>query len=109
MTEQKEARLAVAYEIQRQIGNMAFSMIGAKNLIALTSENHKMGGLTFKVGRNAKKVTHITIHLDYNDTYTMQFFRVWGSKITALGEFEDVYCDMLHSMIEAETGMYTSL
>lgn len=106
---EKAAQLEVANEIKRQIGRSALFMIGAKNFIGLTGENHRLGGLTFKIGRNAKKVTHITIHLDYNDTYTIQFFRVWGSKISQLGDFDGVYCDMLHSLIESETGLYTSL
>ncbi len=94
----------VANIIASQIGNRAFFMIGAKNLLG--SEN----ALQFKVGKNAKGVTHITVTLDADDTYTVTAVSCRGTRpIVAKGEFTMVYADQLRSIIEALTGMYTSL
>ena len=78
-------------------------MLGAKNLVDTGK------GLTFKVGRNAKGVTHVTIELLPSDTYRVHFQRVWGTKVTTKADHSDVYVDSLHRIIESETGMYTSL
>ena len=59
---------SIGQTIANQIGRRAFFMIGAKNLA--TTNN----GLQFKVGRNAKRVTHIKVELTSMDDYTMTFF-----------------------------------
>jgi len=93
----------IANTIRQQIGGGALFMLGAKNLVA-----HK-DGLSFKVGRNAKGVTHVTVTLLPSDTYRVHFQRVWGTKVTTKADHSDVYVDCLHTIIESETGMYTSL
>ena len=95
--------MKVANEIRNQIGNKALMMIGAKNLGA--TEN----SLSFKVGRNSKKVTHIKIELNVMDTYTMTFFNIRGTNFKTVNKMEGVYCDMIHKAIEDNTGMCTSL
>ena len=95
--------MEIAKEIRRQIGNRAFFMMGGKNLIA--SED----ALTWKIGRNAKNVTHVTVTLDPSDTYTIKFQRVHGLKVTDKGELSMVYADQLHALIEENTGLYLSL
>lgn len=93
-------------KIRNQIGHPAFVMMGAKNLI---------GGddyLTFKIGRNAKRVTHIRVTLDPTDTYKVEFIKVGRAPnftTKTLAEFDGVYADMLHKMIEDNTGLYLSL
>ena len=92
-----------ARTIAEQIGSKAFFMIGAKNLVA--SEN----GLTFKVGRNTKGVSHIRVTLTPEDLYKMEFISVRGTSVKTKAEVEGIYFDMLNKMIEANTGLYTSL
>lgn len=97
----------VAHTIISQLGNMALSMLGAKNLLSLTE-----GGLQFKIGRNSKKVTHVEIILDPSDTYNVRFIKVGRApkyEIKTLSKVEGVYVDRLHEVIEAHTGMYTHL
>lgn len=85
-------------------------MFGAKDLVDTGR------GLRFRVGRNPKKVTHIAIDLDASDTYTVTFIRqpsvrAWakGAEIKTLGEFEMVYAESLHELLESNTGLATRL
>jgi len=84
-------------------------MLGAKDLMGSSSEQF----LQFKIGRNAKSVTHIRVTLTPADTYTVTAYRVRRSKgvleSKELDSREDVYVDSLHSVIEALTGMYTRM
>jgi hypothetical protein len=93
----------IATTIAAQIGNRAFAMMGAKNLLA--SER----ALQFKIGRNAKGVTHVTVTLDPTDTYTVKFDRVRKYVAKPVAEVEGVYVDSLRSVIESNTGLYLSL
>ena len=90
----------IAQIIASQIGNRAFTMIGAKHLMAIER------GLQFRVGGNAKRVSWIQVILDPMDTYT---FRTLGAKGQVKNEVTGVYADMLLDLIETYTGMYTSL
>lgn len=98
-----DSTVSIAETIRTQIGGKALFMLGAKSLVAVDN------GLRFKVGKNAKGVTHVTIILEPSDTYTVMFHRIWGSKVTLKARCEDIYVDMLHAAIEEHTGMYTSL
>ena len=107
MNNERNNAAEIATTIRQQIGGPACVMIGAKNF-----SFDKDGSLTFKIGRNAKKVTHIKVALDPSDTYTMTFTKVGRAPkytIVDLATVSDVYCDQLRPMIEAHTGMYTSL
>jgi hypothetical protein len=81
-------------------------MLGARNIVG------SKDGLTFAIGKNAKRVTHIRIVLDA-DTYTIEALRVWKSKGAPKCDTIDissgVYVDRMHATIERMTGMYTSL
>ncbi len=97
--------MAIANEIRNQIGQMGLTMMGAKNFIG--GSDH----LQFKIGRNAKRVTHIRITLDASDTYTVRFTRVGRAPkytITELGEVEGVYVSDLRAILEG-TGMFLRL
>lgn len=95
--------LAVANTIANQIGPMALRMIGAKNLVG----NHN--SLSFKIGRNAKSVTHLRITLMPSDTYKVEALRIRTTNVSIVETTDDVYVDSLHTVIESLTGMYTSL
>lgn len=90
--------------IAQQIGNGAFVMMGAKNLVALED------GLQFRIGSNAKRVTNIVIKLNAeHDTYTLEFWNIRGLKMVKLTEQDGVHVESLHTVIESETGMYLTL
>ena len=93
----------VAETIAAQIGNRAFVMMGAKDI--LTDGN----SLQFKVGGNAKKVTAIRVTLDPSDTYTVETYKGRGLKMAKAAELSGIYCDGLHRGIESLTGLYLSL
>lgn len=78
-------------------------MLGAKNIAADERT------LTFKIGKNAKGVTHVRVTLDPSDTYTLTFLRVRGTVSKVVSEVEGVYFDGLHRVIEQGTELYTSL
>ena len=95
-----------AKQIVDQIGNRAFTMMGASNLAA--GNDH----LSFKVGQNAKRVTHITVTLDASDTYSVEFIRCnlrAKEMRKVLASESNIYADQLHALIERETGLYLSL
>jgi hypothetical protein len=97
----------VATEILRQLGSSQFVLLtGAKSFTGSAN------GLSFQLPRGAKNgVNGVRITLLPSDTYRVEFLKVNSRK----GEFapvsahEDVYCDMLADLFEAETGLYVSL
>ncbi len=99
--------MTVANTIAQQIGGRAFMMMGAKNKLG----DHD--SLSFKIGRNAKKVTHITVTLRGDDTYSVDFLRCRRERgVMTTREIacdEGVYNDQLRAVIEAGTGLYLSL
>ena len=95
--------LKIANTIKNQISGKSLFMLGAKNLCAVDN------GLSFRIGRNSKRVNYIKITLNGKDLYNVEFG--WVSKLSykIKNSIEDIYFDMLHSVIEENTGMYTSL
>ena len=97
--------MKTANVIINQLGNRALMMLGAKNLMGLKDD----AGLTFKIGRNSKKVTHIRITLTSMDLYDVEYIYVRGTTIKTTNESNSIYNDMLLNDIEVNTGLYTSL
>jgi hypothetical protein len=93
----------VAKTIASQIGNRAFMMIGAKNLVG--GDNY----LRFRIGRNAKSVNIVTVTLTPADTYDVEYGSLRGTSYKVKASEAGIYADMLHASIERNTGMYTSL
>jgi len=89
--------------IRDQVGAACLALLGAKDLFA----TKKGQALQFKIGKGPKGVNLIEIELKADDTYTVTFSRIWGLKVTEKGQFDGVYVDMLHDLIEDETGLYT--
>ncbi len=94
--------MSIATTIRDQIGGKALFLLGAKNLVDCGD------ALSFRI-RGSKAVNYIKITLNGMDLYDMEFGKVWGSKYTVKATHNDVYNDMMHSLIEKETGLYTSL
>ena len=96
--------MTTAQTIINQLGGNRFTaMTGAKNF--------STGGndVSFKIGKNHGKVTHVKIELDDTDTYTVKFFNIRGVNFKTLREDSMVYADNLRSLFESVTGMSTSL
>lgn len=97
------ATLEVAETIKDQLGIVARAMMGAKDMV---------GGedfLQFRIGRNPKRISKIRITLTPADVYTVGFYRTRKSELVLIPESHDVYCDMLHAIIEKETGLDLSI
>jgi hypothetical protein len=59
----------IAQTILQQLGGHHFTvMTGAKNFVAIDN------GLRFQIGRNATRANCVKVILDWDDTYTMQFW-----------------------------------
>ena len=95
----------VANTIYRQLGGNKFRfMTGATNMVS-----HEFA-LSMKIGRNKTNANFMVVELNGNDLYNVTF-----AKLTKMGEmksvkeYENVYNDMLVSIFESHTGMYTTL
>jgi hypothetical protein len=93
----------VAQTIAQQIGSRAFTMMGAKQIMAAGD------CLKWKVTRNSKRVTHVVVTLQVDDTYTVQTWSVRGLHMKLLNTVHGVYVDALQRTLQSETGLYLSL
>lgn len=100
----REYNLEVARTIVQQLGNEALTLLGANNVLA------NGPGLQFNI-RGCRKINRIQIVLDPSDTYTLTFAKISqrGLDYKVVATVADVYCDQLHDIIEAQTGLYTTL
>lgn len=92
----------VAEIIRQQLGNGTLYMLGAKNLA--TSGND----LQFRI-RGSRNVNFIKITLTPADLYDIEFGKIKKYDYDVVKVHEGVYVDMLHGLIEQETGLYTKL
>ena len=95
----------IAKTILEQLGGQRFiMMVGAKNLVALSDGiRFQLKSCTFNKG-----IKDIVIILDFaSDTYIMKFYKNLAKSDLPIVEINEVYCDMLESMFEQETGLYT--
>ena len=95
----------IANTIYRQLGGNRFRvMTGAKNMVS--TEN----GIRMRIGRNKTNANYMEVVLNSMDLFDITF-----AKVTKMGEmksvrtYDNVYNDMLVSLFESHTGMYTSL
>ncbi len=97
----------VASTILAQLGGTRFLvMTGAKNLIAGANQlTFRLPGAGFcKNGINCVRVT-----LNGTDTYTMEFLKIRGMKVTTVETVEGLYDDMLRPVFTRATGLVTNL
>lgn len=96
----------------KTVATTILSQLGGNRFIAMTGSKQFSctdNLITFKVGSNPKKVSHVRITLDPSDTYTMEFLKVSMKEIKTLKKITGVYCDMLRDIFTDNTGLYTSL
>ena len=98
----------VAETIREQLGSMALMMMGAKNLAKGTDKDGREY-LSFRIGKNSKKVNYIKITLNPLDFYDIEFGWIRGTNYTVRAEEKDVFCGDMHQLIESNTGLYLSL
>lgn len=92
------------------VANAILEQLGGRRFQVMTGSNNFMGdkdSLSFRVP--AKKANYVKITLMPNDTYKMEFKKIWGMKVKDIKSFEDVYCDQLQELFTEVTEMYTSL
>ncbi|MFA7291893.1 MAG: hypothetical protein WC023_06550 [Rhodocyclaceae bacterium] len=95
--------MQTAQTILQQLGGNRFcAMTGATNFVG------REDGLSFKVGRNAKRVTHVRVTLTPADLYEVEYLAIRGTTIRPVAKSEGVYADMLRDDFTRETGLYTS-
>jgi len=94
--------MTVANTIREQLGRMALVMLGASDFV------YDESSLQFSI-KGSRVANKVRIVLDPDDTYTVEFWKGRGIKMARVSEFDGVYADQLHDLIESETGLYTSL
>ena len=99
-----ENKRQIAQTILQQLGGRRFiAMTGAKN-IGFTNK-----GLSMKIGKNAKGITHVVVDYDRGkDLYDMEFLKIRGTKRTGK-KVKSVYADDLKTIFKGYTGLRTSL
>lgn len=96
--------MTVSREIAKQIGNRAFVMMGAKNLVG--GDDH----LSFRLGGGAnKRATHVTVTLMPDDTYMVELIRCNVRERKVLATCVGIYAENLNRTISGLTGFYLSL
>ena len=95
--------MTTAKEIARQLSPQTLALLGASML---------SGGadfLQFRI-KGCRKINLIKIVLEPSDTYRVEFWRIGMKSINVakVSEHDGIYCDMLHDLIERETGLYTT-
>ena len=95
-----------AGEVLRQLGGNRFIMMtGAKNFV----KNDAKKTISFKIGRNSKRVNHVRITLNSMDTYDMEFLWISVKGIKVVSKEMGVYNNSLQAVFTEHTGMDTSL
>jgi hypothetical protein len=97
------ADLTVANTIRDQLGRRFAVMTGAKNWLG--SDN----SLSFKIGRNARGITHVRVTLRPDDLYNVEFLACRGSSVDLKTVAGGVYADRLAEVIGAHVQMEVTL
>jgi|ERR1035437_2320425 hypothetical protein len=110
------SQLEVAETILEQLGGRKFiAMTGARDISGLSSVGiaGECDGLSFKLpgggGFTKNGINYVKITLTPDDTYTMTFLRIRGTKIHDVEQHHGVYCDQLQTMFTSVTGLAVSL
>ena len=96
----------------REIAQTILNQLGGNRFIVMTGASSFSYGddnLTFRIGKNEKKVKAVRITLKSDDTYTMEFLAIRKLEVKTLSKAERVYCDNLQEVFTNHTGLYTHL
>ena len=104
---------SVSEAMDKRQGAETLRQLGGNRFIAMTGAKHfgvGPNGMSFKIGRNSKRVNHVTIDYDRGrDLYNMKFDWVTIKGIKNKKTLKGIYADQLQDMFTRYTGMYTSL
>lgn len=97
-----------------QIAKTILEQLGGRRFIAMTGAKNFLGGersLSFRLPSYFARsgINAIRITLDANDTYTVEFSKLRGTKFTAVSKHEGIYWGGLPALFTAETGLVTTL
>ena len=104
---------SVSEAMDKRQGAETLKQLGGNRFIMMTGAKHfgvGPNGMSFKIGRNSKRVNHVTIDYDRGrDLYNMKFDWVTIKGIQNKKKLKGIYADQLQDMFTKYTGMYTSL
>lgn len=108
------ATLNVAEIILEQLGGQRFiAMTGARDILGSNGSKDfrgRLGSLQFRIGAGAKdRINSIRITLDANDTYTLEAYRIRGTKITPVIDRSGLYAEDLRGAFISATGFDCTL
>jgi hypothetical protein len=95
-----------------QVANTILEQLGGRKFLAMTGASNLTGrpdGLSFKIGRNSGKVTHVRVTLTPGDEYEMEFLKIRGTKVDRVAFANALHADQLAGAFESRTGMAVSL
>lgn len=97
-----------------QVAQTILQQLGGRRFVAMTGARHLVAGdnfLQFKIGAGAVNGANtVKITLQPSDLYSIEFYRVRGLDVRAVGEpLTGVYADQLQGAFTASTGMDTHL
>ena len=101
--QRQEDNKQIAYTIINQLG-ADFADLTGSNKFKFGEDKNGVAFLHIPIAViscNAKKLTHARISLEFNDTYTMRFYR--GKDIVET--LKDCYCDTIRTQFEIVTGL----
>lgn len=101
--------------MQNQVAHTILAQLGGNKFLAMTGSHSlcaEKNNLQFKVGKNPKKISAVTIELTPMDVYTVKFWKM-RTKNGLLGfestDHTDVYAEDLAPLFVKETGLQTRL
>lgn len=108
-TYSSEERKAIANEMLSQLGGRGFMvMVGARMPIYFERDNKVV--LRMAIGKNCHSINRFEIaYNEGQDLYELRFIRQRKDIDKIVKEYKGVYCDMLPSLFEQETGMATKM
>jgi len=111
--ESKGGKIVYREAMDKRQGAETLKQLGGNRFIMMTGAKHfgvGPNGMSFKIGKNSKRVNHVTIDLDRGrDLYNMKFDWVTIKGIKNKKTLKGIYADQLQDMFTKYTGMYTSL
>ena len=113
---QEEAELAQNAEPEQSVAQTILEQLGGRKFSVMTGAKNFSGGpqsLSFRLpgggGYTKNSINAVMIRLESNDTYTVTYYRIRGTKMTTVSEHRDIYAENLRENFERETGLRTSL
>lgn len=116
MKESIQSNKQIFSDMLSQLGGRKFVvMTGSKNFMSADiTEANKNAWLRMDLSRNKSGANRLKIILNYDDTYTMYFYKQQIKNfvdcvITHEKKYEGIYADMLQEIFTQHTGLYTYL